>query len=147
MQTYPEAALLEPQPPRSVSLLRLWFGLLAAPIAWMLDEMLSYYVASLECRVRPVGDVPVYAGTLWFWIVLIASLAVALAGTWVAIGNWRSARSKPQDGTPTQSRSQPWRQDGHRRFIAAASVLSNIGFLTAFVFMVFNVVLAPICGF
>ncbi|HJW57259.1 hypothetical protein [Noviherbaspirillum autotrophicum] len=143
MHTYPDAALFEPQAPRTVRPLRLWFGLLAAPVAWMLDDMLSYYIASLECRIRPSGDAPLYAGTLWFWVVLIASLAVASAGTWVAVGNWRRTRSSQ----PSATHAQPWRHDGHRRFVATASVLSSIGFLTAFVFMVFNVAFAPICGF
>ncbi|WP_167759735.1 hypothetical protein [Massilia horti] len=142
MLSYPDA-LIAPQFPRSVSPLRLWFGLLAAPLAWMLDALLSYYIASLECRIKPAGDAPAYAGTRWFWIVLLAGLAVALAGTWVAIGNWRTTSDSPSDG----KRVKPWQQDGHQRFIAAASVLTSIGFLTAFVFMLFNVAFAPICGF
>jgi hypothetical protein len=134
-----------PSPGRhAVSQPMLWFGLLAAPLAWSLEELLSYGIASYVCRMKASGveQTLTHGETPWFWVVLVSTLIIALAGSWVALANWRKTRG--EKGGAGQHLLELG--EGRSRFIAMASVLTSGGFLLAFVFMFLNLALAPLCG-
>jgi len=123
-----------PSQRRAVGPFRQVFGLLASPLAWSADELFSYGAASYLCRTKASGSgqpltVP---GSLWFWVLIAITLAIAVAGFVVAIGNWRRTR----EGLG----------DERSRFVAMCGMLISGGFLIAFVFMLANLILAPLCG-
>ncbi len=134
-----------PSPARqALSLPLLWFGLLAAPFAWIVEELVSYGIASRVCDMQAAGDEQTLrnADSPWFWIVLGIALAIALAGGWVALHNWRKTRAE-KDGS---GRHLLELGEGRSRFLAMCSVLISAGFLVAFVFMFAGLALAPLCG-
>lgn len=129
---------------REIGPFRLAFGLLAAPLAWSADELFSYGAASYLCRMKASGSdqtltVP---DSPWFWALIVVTLAIAVAGFVVAVGNWRKTRDV-QAGSGHQL---PELGEGRSRFIAICSMLTSGGFLIAFLFMLANLALAPLCG-
>jgi hypothetical protein len=119
---------------RAVGPFRQAFGLLASPLAWSADELFSYGAASYLCRVKTSGSDQALTipGSPWFWVLIVVTLAIAVAGFVVAIGNWR--RTSEVQGADRS------------RFVALCGVLISGGFLVAFVFMLGNLALAPLCG-
>ena len=91
----------------------LWFGVLAAPAAWIVHEVAGYAFAGSGCHVAGTG-LPT-----WSWIGLIAvtvlSTGFAAAGGLVALRELR----RRADSVAV------WRVDGRHRteFMAAAGVL------------------------
>lgn len=68
---------------------RLWFSLLAAPLAWTAAQLGAYVVAGRDCGVQGPGGV--LDG--WQWLAVLgipaAAALVALAGLVVAVGVFR----------------------------------------------------------
>ncbi len=134
----------QPSRRREIGPFRLAFGLLAAPLAWSADELFSYGAASQLCRMKASGSgqtltVP---DSPWLWGVVVVTLVIAVAGFVVAVGNWRKAR----DELAGSGRHLLEPGEGHSRFIAMCGVLTSSGFLIAFLFMLANLILAPLCG-
>ncbi len=146
--TAPEESFVSPEHPsparHAISLPLLWFGVLAAPCAWIVEELVSYGVASHVCGLRSADGEPVVrtAGSPWFWIVLGVAFAIALAGGWVALRNWRVTRAEKGGGG--DHLLEPG--EGRSRFLAMCGVLLSGGFLIALVFMLAGLALAPLCG-
>lgn len=129
---------------REIGPFRLAFGVLAAPLAWSADELFSYGAASHLCRMKASGGdqsltVP---GSPWFWGLLVVTLIIAVAGFVVALGNWRKTREE-QTGSGHHLLELG---EGRSRFVAMCGMLTSGGFLVAFVFMLANLILAPLCG-
>jgi hypothetical protein len=122
---------------REVGPFRLLFGLLAAPLAWSADELFSYGIASRLCRMRAAGSGQslTVADSPWFWLLLAVTAVIALAGFAVALGNWRKTHGEQRESG-----------DGRNRFLSMCGMLTSGGFLIAFLFMLANLVLAPLCG-
>ena len=133
-----------PAPERhSVSRAALWFGLLAAPLAWAIDELVLYYVASHLCELK-THDL---AGTLargtspWFIGVSVAALLVALAGVWVSYGSWH--KSQREKGGSEAKLIEVG--EGRTRFLAMCGLLTSVGFLIGFLFIFSQLWVAPLC--
>jgi hypothetical protein len=121
----------------------LLFGLVAAPFAWSLAELFSYGIVSYTCRMKTSGQDQTlsYGGSWWLWVVFIVCLAIAIAGSAVAIGNWRKTRrEKGGSGHHLLELGE-----GRSRFIAMCSMLTSIGFLIGFVFLLNTMITAPLC--
>jgi hypothetical protein len=129
---------------REVGPFRLAFGLLAAPLAWSADELFSYGAASQLCRMKASGSdqTLAVADSPWFWGLIVVTLVIAVAGFAVALGNWRKTR----DGQGSAGHHLLASGEGRSRFIAMCGVLTSGGFLVAFLFMLANLILAPLCG-
>lgn len=104
---------------------RLWFGVLAAPAAWTLHEVVGYAVVARGCMLGD-GSLPTWAWSAYIGISLLAVLAAA-AGGWVALAAFRRATGP----TPV------WRTEGWGRmelmgaagvFISAALLLNIVLF-------------------
>jgi hypothetical protein len=112
--------------PVPVSLQRLWLGVLAAPVAWLILELLGYYLASRGCD--PALGVPL-AGprrpAVVQVIVCVVGLGAALYGLLVAIGNWRAVQPQPSsndDATADLERQAAW---GRAHFMAFSGILAS----------------------
>lgn len=127
-----------------VTLGALWFGILAAPLAWSAQELVCYYLASRLCRLRAAGYGAELALRLSpsFLIVTAVTFLIALAGAWTAWSNWRRVRDIRRE-----SNLHPREIHAERsRFMARCALITNVGFLGAFVFMTSEFVVAPLCG-
>jgi hypothetical protein len=124
-------------------LLRL-LGLVAAPLAWFSALLVMYGVASVTCRMKEAraGQEMAYAGSSWMWLVFFVTLVIAILGCVTAIRNWHKVRTEK-----TGAAFQPIEQDGGRRhFFAKCALLASVGFLAGFLFLLNNLVMAPLCG-
>jgi hypothetical protein len=127
--------------------IKLWlllFGLAAAPFAWSLAELVLYGIASYTCRMKTSGEEQTltFGGSWWLWVVFAVTLAIAIAGCTVAIANWRKTRSELSGS----GRHQQQPEKGRSRFLAMCGLLTSIGFLIGFVFLLNTLVMAPLCG-
>jgi hypothetical protein len=77
----------------AVSLGRLWFGLVAAPLAWSAAEIGGYIAAGRSCTAAwPNGRAFGFVEPRLWVVVIVAALAVlGIAGLLVAIANVRGA--------------------------------------------------------
>lgn len=76
----------------------LWFALLAGPLAWMLGLNAQYGLVRVACAKQDM---------LYLHAVSLLTLALALAGGWVAWREWRRAGAEPpgeEGGTIPRSR-------------------------------------------
>src|SRR5437868_15524956 len=101
---------------------RLWAGVLLAPGAWVVAELLGYYLASRSCepipRGVPLGGTSHPAGVQL--VLAVALAALAAGGLATAIGNWRAVG-------PRSDREQPvW---GRARFMASGGMIAGALFL------------------
>jgi hypothetical protein len=148
-QTGSSAFPQHPSPARrEVGPFRLLFGLLAAPLAWWAEELFSYGVASRLCRMKAAGSGQslTVADSPWFWILLAGTAVIALAGFLVALGNWRRTRGEQRREQSDGGHHLLELGEGRSRFLSMCGMLTSGGFLIAFLFMLANLVLAPLCG-
>ncbi|MDQ6882152.1 MAG: hypothetical protein M3150_08675 [Pseudomonadota bacterium] len=137
-----DAALQVPAQ-RRVSAAWLAFGLLAAPLAWLLEEYTFYGIASHVCAAgwESAGRPPLQVASPWFWVVTGTALAVALGGAWTAWANWRKTR----DGTGNSGGHLLERGEGGSRFVSMCGLLAGAGSLVGLAFLFMHLVLAPLC--
>jgi hypothetical protein len=106
-----------------VGLKRLWLGVLAAPCAWLVLELVGYYLAARSCEPGKSG-VPM-GGTahpsLTQVILAIIALAISAFGLIVSVGSWRALHPKPDRGTTPE-----W---GRAHFLAYVGVLASVLFM------------------
>jgi hypothetical protein len=113
------------EPP--IGLRRLWFGVAAAPLAWMVAELAGYVLASRDCgrwqsglAAHAVPNAPVIVTA-----ISLAMAALAAAGLAVALGGLRTTdRVVP----PSDVRA------GRARFMSVAGVLVSALLLVGIVF-------------
>jgi hypothetical protein len=113
---------------------RLWFGVLAAPLAWGIAELLGYILIGRGCMTASgsafaPGSLPVYVG------LSIGCLLVALAGLVVA---GTSARLLAGAHGGVAEEPAPL---SRARFLARSAVVSSSLFLLGVAFMA---ILAPL---
>lgn len=93
-------------------LLALWFGVLAGPIAFLLNLQLNYMLTPWVCE---------RGGEAVLHVVPLIFLVIVAAAGWVSLRNWRRTGSE-------------WRADGggvipRSRFMAVLGVLTSILFV------------------
>ena len=125
----------------------LWFGILAPPLAWSAPELFSYMLASSLCRLRAESFAGSHVRALSgpFALVTAVTLALALAGGWTAMTNWRKARKvsahRHHAGLDLREIG-----DERTRFLSHCGVISAAIFITAFFFTTADILVAPLCG-
>jgi len=68
----------------------LWFGLVAAPLAWTTQGLLGWFFGARVCASMTPGSVRVTLG-----IISLIALAIAIAGIGAGLRNWRRASDAP----------------------------------------------------
>ncbi len=134
-----------PSPHRHrVSRWSIWFGLLGAPLAWCLQELVNVSLAGYACYPH---DVPL-ALPLWphltsisMWVEIVA-LVVCIAAFIVAFSNWRRTR----DEKPGDAHRLLGSGDGRTRFMAMTGILTSVLFFVATGLATFNLAGVPPCG-
>ncbi len=100
---------------------RLWTGVLLAPAAWVLMELIGYYIAARGCDdgggIHAPG--PTHPATLTVGLSVILT-GVAAAALVIALGNWKHSH---------RSKGQPW--EGRERFMAKTGVIGSALFVVA----------------
>jgi hypothetical protein len=116
------------EPP--VRLSRLWFGLAAAPVAWMVAELVGYVLAARDCGRWRTG-LAAYAVPNAPVVVVAISLAMAAlaaGGLAVALLNLRVIG----DASPSDERAQlEW---ARARFMSLAGIIMSVLLLLNIVF-------------
>ena len=106
-----------------VALKKLWLGVLLAPGAWLVGELVGYYLAARSCEPGPAG-IPL-AGTAYpapVHIVLELVLAVVAAiGLGLALSSWRRLRDDCAPDEPTAA--------GRARFMAVTGLVTSALFI------------------
>ena len=121
-----------------------WFGLLGAPIAWSLQELVNVSLAGHACYPH---DVPL-AMPLWpqlggiaIWVEAVAFVICIAAGL-VAFASWRRSRNeKPGDAHQLLGSG-----DGRTRFMAMAGVIMSVLFLIGTALATLNLLTVAPCG-
>lgn len=122
----------------------MWFGLLAAPLAWLVDELIAYYIASRLCSSAPAENPAAYslATSAQFVALTLTTFGIAVAGLLVAVANWRKTRhEQPGSGHHLLELGE-----GRTRFLAMCALLGSGGFCIAFAFTLVYMVVAPVCA-
>lgn len=122
----------------------LWFGILAAPIAWLTGQLLDYGTASYVCAANSAAPAArlVRATEPWFlWLTGVGFL-IALVSCWIAYRNWdRTRAERPGSGHHLLELGE-----GRTRFLAMCGLVTSGGFSLAFLFTGAYMVVAPLCA-
>jgi len=103
---------------------RLWAGVLLAPAAWTVAELLGYVLVARACD-GGSASIAARAGVTQD-IVAIGLGIVAAIGLVIAVGNWQRVRDTTSNGEPAA-----W---GRAEFMALAGVVASALFLLGIVF-------------
>jgi hypothetical protein len=113
------------QPP--VANVRLWAGVLLAPAAWTVAELLGYFLVARACDRDPPSGVA-HAGITQDVVAVLLGV-IAVAGLVLAISNLRSVGDvgdREMPGVPTAR--------GRARFMSLAGVVMSSLFVLGIVF-------------
>jgi hypothetical protein len=127
----------------ALGLSALWFGILAAPLAWSAEELISYFIASHLCKMKSsTGIVSVALTTSpWFSGLSFVTYVVAFAGLWVAISNWRKTREEHRGSGHHLLELG----EGRTRFMAMCGLLASIAAVIGLLFITTQMIVAPLC--
>lgn len=120
------------------------FGLLTAPLVWVVQLLVNSSLAAYACYPQ---DVPL-AAPLWAWlreyltVVDVVAVLLCAASACVAWSMWRKTRHERPGGGEHVMESG----DGRTRFFAMTGILSSLLFLVAVLLQVSNTFLVPACG-
>lgn len=96
-----------------------WFGLLAAPTAWVAQLVAGYTVEEAACSEMPVlGSDP----DAWLAVVSVAALVVAVLGGAAALVSWLAATAANREEAVDP-------RGGRIAFMAGIGVLGSLVFL------------------
>lgn len=125
----------------------LWFGLLGAPVAWSLSELIGYAVVAHSCfpRGEPLTTPSVGATWVTALIAEIILLLIALSALWVAWRQWRLYEPGKRVG---------WRVEivkSHDarayRYLAFSGILLGTIFSALVLFSVIALFVVPTCSY
>lgn len=104
----------------------IWYGILGAPVAFGIQELLGWLISSGACpsgSPAGVGGIPLFTNTrAILWVIDAVALVIALGALWVGIAVWR----RSQDPSFFSIRAQ-LRPD----YMAAAAMLVSAVFTIA----------------
>jgi hypothetical protein len=108
---------------------RLWFGLLGAPAAWIVQGLAGWFVGARICTQMSIGAVRIVGGA-----VGLAAVAVAGAGIVVGRDNWRRTTTRER---PTADRIE---------FLTVGGLFVSVSFAVGILWALLNSVLLNVCG-
>jgi hypothetical protein len=112
---------------------RLWAGVLLAPSAWVVAELLGYVLASRACDRGAAGT----AGVTQDILAIVLAL-IAVAGLAIAIGNWRRVSEPSRPHEPAAR--------GRAHFMALGGVVASALFTLGIVFFSLPPLLVNVCS-
>jgi hypothetical protein len=138
------SGVAHPAPARhEVSLWTLLFGCSVAPIFWLGQTMLAYWVSAQVCYPGDHPTVTDAPGTLHTALAAFDAVAIlaALAGGIVSWRCWRMTQEEKKGGAHRALHTG----EGRARFMALWGILSSIGFLSAILFNLISSIMVPLC--
>lgn len=133
-----------PSPHRGKTrLAALLYGLVAAPLAWALGQVVNATVAQEACfpGTEPLAT-PAIADLRGIHVaVLVAALLVSASAAMIALGAWRATRDEQAGGHHALLSIG----EGRSRFMALAGLVTSVGFFIGTLFSVPAVLLVPGC--
>lgn len=121
-QTNPQT---EPAPARRrVSSPLLFFGVTAAPLAWIVQNVVNATLAGTRC-----GDGLEHGGRVALLIVDGVAALIAVAAIAVSVQAWRSVRGEHAGRGDLLEVAE-----GRTRFVAMCGILTGVGFLVGIIF-------------
>lgn len=121
----------------------LMFGCCTAPIFWLGQLGLGYWVSAQICYGSDHPTVTAAPGLLRIALIAfdVTAVIAALAGAFVSFVNWRATRDENGDAAhPTAHIAQ-----GRSRFMALWGTMSSLWFLGAILFNTIASLVAPLC--
>jgi hypothetical protein len=121
---------------------RIWYGLLAPPLAWMIQSSIAWFIVGRTCAdfdpswgVLAAGGVRVLLGAIG--VAAFIAAALALFGS---LGAWREASRPGEDVSVTDA-------EGRRvpEYLSILGVLMSALFLLAIVWTTIPAVWLPMC--
>jgi hypothetical protein len=113
----------------SIAPRRLWFGLVAAPLAWIVQGLCGWLFGSRVCTQMSIGGARTVLGVL-----SVVAIATALGGIVVGLANWRTA-----------TREQIAAED-RVEFMSLGGLLVSSVFLLGIFWASLNAVFVNVCG-
>ncbi|HEX4534644.1 MAG TPA: hypothetical protein VH000_10465 [Rhizomicrobium sp.] len=133
-----------PAPYRArISFWALMFGCCAAPIFWLGQVMLAYWITAAACYGSDRPTVTHAPGLLTGMLIAldVIAIAAALAGAFVAWRGWRITKDEAGGGRAQALHTG----EGRTRFLALWGLFSSLCFAIAIVFNVIASLTVPLC--
>lgn len=111
-----------------------WFSLLAAPVAWSLQELFGWYFGARVCAALPLGGVRVVLGA--------ASLVALAVSVWGALVGWRNLQ-RTSGGTTLLGTDANERVE----FMSLAGLLVSSVFVLGIFWAGLSTVVLDVCGY
>jgi hypothetical protein len=136
-----------PSPHRDqVSVSLLFLGLFAGPVAWGLQLVTNFALASYRCFPSDVPRSSLLPGWQWssaaILAINVAAAILALAGAAISYWHWQVARREHQGSV----RHAVEVGEGRTRFLALWGVMTGLGFFVAIIFNTVAFVMVPQCA-
>ena len=124
-----------------VSLGALWFGLLAGPLAWIVQELVGYGFAARACGAPGLRPIPL-APALGIGELVVSGAAIVLAAAGLVTAGlaWRRAHDRSNED------ERPAAGDERSAFMALTGMMSAFLFLLAVLMNVAGYFLVPPCA-
>jgi hypothetical protein len=136
-----------PSPHRGrVGLAALFFGLIGGPLAWSLQLVVNFALASHSCFPRDLPQNHLPAGWEGVWNGLLAvnigAILLALIATAVSYRNWHVTHGEDEGSTHQLVEAG----EGRTRFLGFCGTLLGLGFFVAILFNSLALFMVPQCA-
>jgi hypothetical protein len=120
----------------------LWFGFVAGPLAWAVQELVGYGLAARACGAQGPRPIP-FAPALGMGELIVsgAALFLATAGLVTAVLSFRGATRNRSDGGESRDAG-----DERSAFMAMAGIITGLFFLFGVLMNAGGYFLIPPCG-
>jgi hypothetical protein len=138
-------ATTHPAPHREkVSFWALMFGCCAAPIFWLGQLTLGYWISAQVCYGSDHPTVTDAPGTLYSALIVFDAVAIvfAILGGIVSWMSWNATQDEKKVGAHEALHTG----EGRARFMALWGIMSSLWFLGAIVFGTIGSMVVPLCA-
>lgn len=139
-----DTSVVHPSPQsHRVSFAALIFGMIAAPVFWLGQMMLTYGVSAVTCYGSDHPTTIASGAALRSAFIVFDAIAIiaAIAGGIVSYMSWRRVRNEKEGGQGQALEIG----DGRARFMALWGIMSSLWFLGAILFSTIASVTVPLC--
>jgi len=139
-----QAPQQQPADTRAPGVVKLFAGMVVAPLAWALEMLVGYTLAAHACY---PADTALAAPTWTNLRAIVEGVSIALwlllfVGVAIAWSNWKATRLQP--GVDPRRMGQPG--DGRPRFMALCGVIVSGLFAIVLLFTSVGILWVPTCG-
>lgn len=122
------------EPPKSAASPLMWFAVIGAPLAWVVEFAVGYWATQAACSVP--GEAWDVRLNLWGVVLMTISFGVAIAAGIAAVGLFRGTQGADVEGSPPA---------GRVRFLATVGMTVTVLFTCIIVMTGLGIVILPDC--